>query len=192
MRLTVEDYGVDLTSRFVEYHRENGGISRYQKFDHFLRNMADSYTDAEYQRLLSKFSSVVRSKLLAVDLTAGAVEFIRRKHSESILYIVSGGDQSELREVFTKRGLSHYFQKILGSPTDKSDHCNRIRNNLGADSRALFIGDSRLDHQAAQNCDFDFIFLSGYTDMDDWRDYCAANRLNHYTDLTTLHKSNTI
>lgn len=182
----VASYGPDLTAQFVRYHKEHGGISRYEKFDYFLKVMAKSYSEAEYKKLLEKLSSLVRVKLIDVPQTNGAFEFIKHAYQNSDLYIVSGGDQSELREVFRKRNMTKYFRGIFGSPTSKTDHCKNILEYLPLGERALMIGDSRLDYIAAKSCGFDFVFISGYTEMEHWRTFCAENSLKHYPDLQTL------
>ncbi|MGI9317396.1 MAG: HAD family hydrolase [bacterium] len=189
MAETVEHYGPDLVTSFVEYHRRNGGVSRYEKFKFFLKEMANSYSKSEYQRLLGKFSKLVKEKLTAVPLTDGAFEFISECSAHSDLYVVSGGDQEELRDVFDQRFMSSYFVDILGSPTKKNVHCERIQRRLTSKERAIFIGDSHLDYSAAIENDFDFIFLSGYTDMDNWRSFCEQNKLPNYPDFPTLKRN---
>ena len=188
----VADYGPDLASQFVHYHKEHGGISRYEKFDHFLKVMAKSYSEVEYRKLLEKFSSLVKLKLIGVPLTNGAFEFIKHVYQKSDLYIVSGGDQNELCDVFHKRKMAKYFRQIFGSPTSKTDHCKNILEYLPPGARALMIGDSRLDYVAAKSCGFDFVFISGYTDMENWQTFCTENSLKHYPDLQTFFMSSTL
>ena len=185
----VSDYGEDLTRRFVRYHREHGGISRYAKFETFLRDMAKDWSADRYDYLLDRLSKLVREKLLSVPYTAGAEAFLARAARGSRLYIVSGGDQQELVWAFGQRGSAHYFDAILGSPTAKQAHCDSIRQTLDPGTRVLFIGDSRLDHEAARASDFDFLFLSGYTEFEGWRAYCADNGLAHVSDFLQLMDS---
>ena len=185
----VADYPPDLAAHFVHYHKENGGISRYEKFDFFLRNMAKNYTEKEYKRLLNKLSKLVRAKLIDVPLTNGALDFINHVYQRSDLYIVSGGDQDELRDVFKERDMAKYFCEIFGSPAKKVDLCKTIKNNLQSDKKVLFIGDSRLDYIAADASGFDFVFLSGYTEMENWKAFCAENSVSHYPDLQTLSRN---
>ena len=188
----VAHYGPELVARFVSYHKENGGISRYEKFDYFLKKMVKKYTEEEYKNLLSKLSGLVKAKLVDVPPTKGAFEFIERACQKSDLYIVSGGDQSELREVFGRRDMAKYFKDIFGSPTSKIDHCKNILRSLRHDESALLIGDSRLDYLAAKSCGFDFVFISGYTDMEHWHTFCSENSLKHFPDLHTLSASSAI
>ena len=99
---------------------------------------------------------------------------------------MSGGDQQELRQVFAQRTLSHYFRAIYGSPETKSSHCSKISAAFPVDSHFLFVGDSRLDHEAAAESGFDFAFISRYTDFDDWHPYCEQHGLPHHQDFNDL------
>ena len=36
-RLTLKNENKDLVDSFIKYHKENGGISRYEKFQHFFK-----------------------------------------------------------------------------------------------------------------------------------------------------------
>lgn len=42
---------------------------------------------------------------------------------------------------------------------------------------ALFIGDSKYDHEAAIRAGLDFVFLSDWTEVGDWQYYCANNNI---------------
>ena len=185
---TVGDFGDDAVARFVHYHRENGGISRYVKFEHFLRNIVHQYSEETYYKLLEKLSKIVKAKLLGASFTEGAENFIRFVQNLSkpaALYIVSGGDQDELRHVFQSRDMESAFSGIFGSPTVKTTHCDFIKAQEKSAS-TLFVGDSRLDHEAADYAGFDFLFLSRYTDFDQWESYCAAHQLTTCADFQQL------
>jgi len=42
---------------------------------------------------------------------------------------------------------------------------------------ALFVGDSKYDFEAATRAGLDFVFLSGWTEVQDWKTYCAEKIL---------------
>lgn len=186
MGRTVSDYGDKLTDAFVCYHKKNGGISRYEKFDYFLRHIANNFSEAEYSELLNRFSSLVEDALSNVPLTNGAIEFLQKHYKRYSLFVVSGGDQTELCRVFKKRKLDKYFQGIFGSPTDKVSHCKTIIKHLPHSAKIVLIGDSHLDYLAAQSCEFEFIFLSNYSEMDDWENFCSKKNIDHFPDLSSL------
>jgi len=100
--------------------------------------------------------------------------------------IVSGGDQSELREIFKLRGLSDMFDGgIFGSPDTKDKIL--ARELVGITSKpALFLGDSKYDYQAAISQKIDFIFLWGMTEVIEHESWCHAEGIPAVKDLCKL------
>jgi phosphoglycolate phosphatase-like HAD superfamily hydrolase len=92
--------------------------------------------------------------------------------------IVSGGDQQELRSLFAKRNLDYLFDGgIFGSPDNKDLVLAREKANGNLQSPALFVGDSKYDYEAATRAGLDFIFLSDWTEVHDWPEYCRLNNI---------------
>ena len=185
MHDSVIHYGSSFSEEFIRYHQDNGGISRYIKYEYFLRNIVKDYSKPICDALIDTFSTIVKSKLVKADYTAGFENFLNTVSDHASIYIVSGGDQDELREVFELRGISHYFSAIFGSPISKFVHCENIRKECNA-NKTLLIGDSRLDHEAAQSSNFDFVFISDYSDFEEWSAYCRENNLNVYQNFNQL------
>jgi hypothetical protein len=42
---------------------------------------------------------------------------------------------------------------------------------------ALFLGDSRLDHEVAEAFDLDFVIVHQWTEFADWQHYCQQNAI---------------
>ena len=185
MRQAVSKYSHESIELFIDYHRNNGGISRYKKFEFFLKSIENNYSKEQYDSLLNVFASSVKAQLLDCAFTSGAESFIKSCSSTHNLYIVSGGDQIELREIFSERRFAKYFIEIFGSPISKDEHCKTIKKSNSTDSM-LLIGDSRLDHEAARDNDIDFVFLSGYSDFDEWESYCHLHKIPSFHDFTAL------
>src|SRR5690606_23038200 len=110
-------FGTDAANSLVEYHVANGGISRYLKFEYFLREIVCiPYDESVLQGLLARFAIGVKNGLLACDIAPG-LRALKEKTKEANWLIVSGGDQDELREIFLKRELNDLFVGgIFGSP----------------------------------------------------------------------------
>lgn len=183
MAEAVSSYGPELQAMLIDYHRLNGGLSRYHKFEYFLKELVGKYSEDVYQGLLDNLSTLVRDSLKSVAMTEGAMEFIDQVGRHADLYIVSGGDQEELNEVFDHRGLSERFKGIYGSPVGKHEHCSSIMNKYDAGIKPVFFGDSKLDHIAATDTGMEFYFISGYTDFDAWRSYCDEFAIRHFPNL---------
>jgi phosphoglycolate phosphatase-like HAD superfamily hydrolase len=169
-------FGEDAAQKLVEHHVLNGGISRYKKFEWFIREVVPSST-AELNKLLESYAQFVRDGLLSCEIADGLIE-LRNKTSHANWLIVSGGDQQELREVFTARKIANLFDGgIFGSPDSKDIILERELANNNINRPAIFLGDSRYDHVASARAGLDFVFLNYWTEFENWKSYCRENNL---------------
>ena len=165
----------------VDYHVKLGGISRYHKFDWYLREVLNKpVTEAAIQALLDGFSEELEVGLMQCDLAKGL--FALREKTDSNWLILSGGDQQEIRTLFAKRKIAHMFNGgLFGSPDNKDTVLAREIANGNIQLPALFVGDAKYDFEAASRAGLDFVFLSDWTEVPNWQAYCAENN------ITTLH-----
>lgn len=164
MRLALTDYPNESVDAFIEYFRNNFGKSRYHHvavfFDEFLKR--ESLPD-EKQRILDLYAQKCREQYLECAVCEGALELLAKIPSNNC-WVVSGSDQSELREVFRLRGLDNHFAEIYGSPTGKSINIQNIIESKSLEkSETCLIGDAAGDYQASEENGIDFIFCSGYS-----------------------------
>lgn len=174
-------YGEPAAQALVDFHVANGGISRYRKFEYFLETLvaqhAAGVSGPDLQTLLNTYAAAVRHGLLNCGVTAG-LERLRAATPNARWLIVSGGDQTELLEVFSQRGLSGMFDGgIFGSPASKDEILASQLSNGNIRPKALFIGDSRYDHVASAAAGLDFLFVSQWTEFHGWQAYCEENSL---------------
>lgn len=162
-------YGKDKAMLLKKFHQDYGGISRFEKFNHFFANILKLREfDQELSSALCEFAKRVKERLLDCRETEGFRDFIVSLPKESRKIVISGGEQSELRHVFKTRGLNKYFDAIFGSPQDKLDILEREMKTGDNGLPAVFIGDSRYDHECAEKMGFDFIFMHQYSEFKDW------------------------
>jgi phosphoglycolate phosphatase-like HAD superfamily hydrolase len=106
----------------VDYHVRLGGISRYHKFDYYLREILQQpATQEAIQALLDAFGRELEVGLMQCEI-AGGLDALRAATPNAVWSILSGGDQQELRTLFAKRKLDHLFDGgIFGSPDNKDE-----------------------------------------------------------------------
>jgi len=169
-------YGHEAAQTLKDYHIQNGGISRYTKFEYLIVDILKKPLEqTELQQLLDNFSYKVKQALMSCKVAKG-LENLRQKTKQANWLIVSGGDQVELREVFKERGLDKYFDGgIFGSPDTKDTILERELDNGNITKSALFLGDSKYDYQAAKLAGLDFVFLTDWTEVDDYNSWCEEN-----------------
>jgi phosphoglycolate phosphatase-like HAD superfamily hydrolase len=162
----------------VDYHVRLGGISRYHKFDYYLREILhQAATEASVQVLLDEFARELEVGLMECDIAEGLTA-LRNATKQANWMILSGGDQQEIRTLFANRNLAHFFDGgLFGSPDNKDTVLAREKLNGNLQFPALFIGDSKYDHEAATRAGLDFVFLSDWTEVSDWKEFCLCHNI---------------
>ena len=162
----------------VDYHVRLGGISRYHKFDYYLREIVNQpATNEAIQILLDEFGRELEVGLMECDIAPG-LDALRAATPNAKWSILSGGDQQEIRTLFAKRNLTPLFDGgLFGSPDNKDEVLAREKANGNIQFPALFLGDSKYDFEAATRAGLDFIFLSNWTEVADWQEFCAVNQI---------------
>ena len=161
----LSNYPKDKVLQLLNYHRENGGLSRYTKFRYFFENILFEPFSSEKINLLAKeFSTIMLCLLIDSNLLIDeTLDFIELNGSKFEMHITSGSDQNELRFLCKHFGIDSNFKSILGSPTDKKTNIGTIikLNNYRRDE-CLLIGDSINDYHAAIENGIDFF---GYNNI---------------------------
>jgi len=171
----------------VDYHVKLGGVSRYHKFDYYLREILKKpATKVAIKTLLDEFSRELEEVLMTCEVTKG-LDGLRAATPNTNWLILSGGDQQEIRNLFEKRNLAHLFDGgLFGSPDNKDEVLAREKANGNIKTPALFIGDSKYDYEAATHAGLDFVFMSDWTEVPDWKAFCAKHQLHVLQKLTDL------
>lgn len=165
-------YGQQAAEAMVQYHLQNGGISRYLKFEYFLRHIVMKEPEqGEFESLLAAYAREVKAKLMRCEVACGLKE-LRKSISQSRWLVASGGDQTELREIFAARELDTFFDGgIFGSPDTKDMIVKRELDTRNIHPPAVFIGDSQYDYQTATSHGLNFIFVSDWTEFHGWKNF---------------------
>ncbi len=149
----------------VDYHVKLTGISRNIKFKYFLKEILhQTPSNKSMKTLIQNLNNNVINLLKACDVAEG-LDRLKVQTPNKKWMVASGGDQEELRYLFSDKKINHFFPEgIFGSPRSKHEI---IEQELKDDSwrPALFLGDSLYDIQTAKKYNIDFIFVSGWTDL---------------------------
>jgi phosphoglycolate phosphatase-like HAD superfamily hydrolase len=146
------DYPADQVALLMDYHRKNGGLSRYHKFRYFFEDIRkESVTESQIQVLAITFSKLMLENLLNPTLLINdSLDFIKENHTKFEMHIVSGSDQAELRYICEALGISKYFVSIHGSPTPKIKLVqDLLKSHKYEVVNTCLIGDSINDYEAA-------------------------------------------
>jgi phosphoglycolate phosphatase-like HAD superfamily hydrolase len=151
-QMVLGHYPATEVEALMDYHRQNGGLSRYHKFRYFFQVIrGEEVGEGKINELAMRFSTLMLAELKNPGLLIDdSVRFIKRHYQEYNMHIVSGSDQAELRQLCSALDLSGYFKSIHGSPTPKKQLVlDLLQANDYLPNECILIGDSINDYEAA-------------------------------------------
>ncbi len=177
-------FGHRAAQMLVDYHLNNGGISRYAKFHYFFnRIIKQEFEEKVFNNMLLNYSDLVKKNLMTCELATG-LDRLRMHTRLAKWLIVSGGDQEELREIFLSREIATYFDGgIFGSPDNKSQILEREIANGNIIGPTLFIGDSKYDYKVAKAAGLDFIFITNWSEVKDMPEFIEKENIRAFESI---------
>lgn len=155
-------YPINIVDEFIEYHLQNGGVSRYEKIRYFYEKLLKKEIlekeILDYANIYSKSTKeeLANPKYLIND----TLNFIKKNYKKYNMHIVSGADEHDLKYICNSLDISKYFMTINGSPIKKSEIIQTILNiYMYKKEETCLIGDSINDFEAAK---YNGILFFGY------------------------------
>jgi HAD superfamily hydrolase (TIGR01549 family) len=147
-----KEYPAEKVAQLLDFHHQNGGLSRYVKIRYFYEKiLQEPISEEKVMELAQEFSHIMRQELANTELLIeDSLNFIKKYHSEKKFHIVSGSDEKELQFLCKELGIADYFVSIHGSPTPKKELVSRLIQAHGYSvENCVLIGDSINDYEAA-------------------------------------------
>jgi phosphoglycolate phosphatase-like HAD superfamily hydrolase len=131
--------------------------------------------------LLEDYGNICQRDLLSCSLIPGIEDFLKTTVIAKPAFVVTGGNQAEVRSIFEQRGLSDYFQLILGSPTSKHDNMKTFQSQGVFTGSGVYFGDARLDKELAEQFGQDFIYISAVSEWAEGPAQCDDCMVTDFT-----------
>jgi phosphoglycolate phosphatase-like HAD superfamily hydrolase len=149
----------DLQPAILQYHLDNLGVSRYDKFAWIYTDLLGRPFTTEIRDQLGRdFSAIVLEKVLTCPFVPGAYEALQCLSARMPLFVASGTPQDELDLIVERRNLKGYFTEVWGTPRKKPDIIRDILERYNfAPHEALFVGDGSSDYKAAVTTNLHFL-----------------------------------
>jgi phosphoglycolate phosphatase-like HAD superfamily hydrolase len=185
---TVASESPDAIASLLAYHADNGGVSRFRKFEWFYRDFLAKKDWEDLAQVASdRFSQIVLEKLMLAPMVDGTELLLQNIAERGInCFVVSAGAHDEVNMLINYRGISSYFVEVLGSPTSKIDHLARLENEARLVRPGVFIGDAISDLRAAEMFGLEFIFVAKHTLWSEGEKVCKMAGWPVVRDLTEI------
>jgi phosphoglycolate phosphatase-like HAD superfamily hydrolase len=170
-------------SKFVDLHLSDVSVSRFVKFTAFFKDILnDPDSETKTTAALEGYSTNCMKLYKELTPEKGAMKFVDQSPtSPTLTFVISGGAQTELNQVFQIHGIRDKFHKICGSPITKIEHLSEIIKETNIDpTQILFIGDGWTDFKTSKHIGCHFCFLK---EMSDWKD--NVQQMNGYEEMVT-------
>lgn len=151
-RMIFENFASEYVEKIIDYHKANGGLSRYNKIRFFYENIIEqSITNDEVFYLADQFSRIMRKELTNKQLlNCEWLDIMAQLPDVLNHHIASGSDEKELIFLCKELEIIHFFKSMHGSPTPKTDLVKNILiNNHYAKDDTILVGDAINDYKAA-------------------------------------------
>lgn len=154
------NYGNEVQNKVISHHKQNGGMSRYEKFKLYHKEFLGINADRDTINALSDiFSKAVVDQIVKSREVEGVSKILTYLKSQKLICgIASAAPEKEVIKIVSRRGWNNFFKYIHGSPNSKVNNIKSIINKAQSDiTKAIFLGDSPNDLSAAKKCNIDFI-----------------------------------
>lgn len=178
MRRALLDCDPELVAAMDAYWTRNGGVSRFDKFEHFFTHIAPVHGDSERrQRIAQAVERFGAESLAAYRQVAPdplALKLAQATGPERCV-VVSGAAREELQAVFDREGITRFFSEVLGSPPTKLKLVQWVlgQRQLNAQD-CLLIGDGGNDFRVCVELRIPFVYLHQYSEWPDARSELSA------------------
>ncbi len=143
-------FGNEVATKVRDHHEANGGMSRYEKIPVYLCWAEKDPSESIVQEYSRRFSQLVKQRVIDSVWVPGILEFLKMQQGKRKLFIVTATPQAEIEEILLALDISHYFEEVYGTPTEKIDAIRILLNKYSVPlERSVMIGDSSSDYHAA-------------------------------------------
>ena len=171
---------------FIEYIKNNGGVSRFEKFKYFfIKIQKIKNYRKEYLECIKNFANIMNQELQNCEIDKSLIDLIKKNKNKNF-FVISASEQKELRITLKNKKLNRYFDAIYGSPSNKTKNLKKIFNNKNIKKPFLYIGDSKEDYFFAEKNNIDFLFIYHWTNLNNWKVFCFKNKIKYVKELKSL------
>lgn len=185
------EHGSEIADKVVDFHINNGGVSRFEKFKYWEKEFFNrDISEEEVQRLANKFSSLVLMKVIDSDEVVGVGAFLKKYSGHLNFWIITGTPTTEIKVITEKRKITDYFVGIHGSPEKKKYWTEHLIEKFDLDrEETLFLGDATTDYEAAKHSNLHFALRDNEENSELFKEY-EGMRFGDFNELEVILLNN--
>jgi len=177
--------------KFINYHKLNGGISRFKKFEYYfkkIKKLDNKEFKYQYFLALNKYNSIIKKSYHNCNFIPGFLKLVKylNNNNKKNIFVVSGSEENELKLSFKKKNILKYFKNVFGSPRDKFYHNKKIIDNIEKNNNGIFFGDSKIDYLSAKENDLDFVFVKYESEWINYKEIIRKTKDKQILDFTKI------
>lgn len=144
-------YGEDVAEFVKEFHLQNGGVSRFEKFRLYHKKcLGIDIDDQTMNDLVADFSARVLEGVINCDEVQGAEAFLKKYAQKLNCFIITGTPTTEIAKILKGRNWDSYFVAAMGSPEKKTHWVSElIAKDSVSSVDSIFVGDAMADFEAS-------------------------------------------
>ena len=151
-------FGEKVAKKVRQHHEDHGGMSRFDKLPIYLAWADQESTQRVMDQYIDKFSQLVKQKVIDSSWVDGIKEYLQEYYHKQQFFLVTATPQLEIEYILDQLKIKCYFQKIIGSPINKSKAVKGLLKEYDIDPiQAIMVGDSISDYEAAESNHVTFI-----------------------------------
>ena len=160
--LYLDERGADFAGEVHAYHLANAGVSRYDKIRHIEQEfIGRSPSDERVNEIADRFSKLVEDAVVAAPLFDGVLEYLSSDRPDIPNAVASATPTAELQRIATRKGISHFFDAIEGSPRSKSVILSGFAARYDVvPTQIVMVGDQPSDAQGAHGAGTDALLIA--------------------------------
>jgi len=157
-------FGIDIAKGVVKHHKENGGMSRFEKFKLYHKKFLKiDLSENEIYNLSKQFSQLVKDGVINSPEVHGSHKFLEEFKDRINMYVITGTPTDESINICKARGIYSCFKGIYGSPQTKVNWVKHILNEFDLKTvETIFVGDAMADYEAAIDNNISFYLRENY------------------------------
>jgi len=167
----------NILEKIKTHHMKNGGVSRYEKIPLYMKWSSVKYTPEKFEKYCNEFSKIVVNQVINSQWVPGIQKFLATKSHDYINIITTATPDDEIKRIIKTLMIENYFQFVSGSGTSKKKCIKNMLSKCNIrPEKAIMIGDSLHDFEAARYNEIDFILRK--TDYNS--ELISQRRLNYF------------